>query len=168
MANTGHSNTKGQPSFLKKRFLQNVGAGEKLGASEFEMTFDDYPNINVRVRNTQMPGERRTGQEDFGPMGLKFVQYGPRENSGELTVMCVETIKGDVLAFLTKVVRDKEYLKMTIRPTPESLNGASPKGTTCRLEHCMLVSEPLDISTEDAAALVKPTITITYNWKEYE
>ena len=76
--------------------------------------------------------------------------------------------KGDVLAFLSRVVRDKEYLKMTIRPTPESLNGASPKGTTCRLEHCMLVSEPLDISTEDAAALVKPTITITYNWKEYE
>ena len=168
MSNSGHKNTKGQPGFLKQRFLKNVDAGEKLGGAEFEMTFDDYPEMSVLVRSTQLPGERRTGQEDFGPMGLKFVQYGPKENSGELAVIAVETIKGVVVPFLTRVVRDKEYLKITIRPTPESLNGKSPKGTTCRLEHCLIASENIELSTEDAAALVKPSLTITFNWKEYE
>lgn len=162
----GHSNTKGNVGFLKKKYQKNMAAGEKLSAAEFDMTIDGYPNLSVLVRSTQIPSLGRAEIEDFGPNGLKFVQQGPLENSGEITVTCVETIKGDVVAALYDIVINKKYINLNIQPTPESTAGGAPKVTAWRLEDCKLRCDAIDLATEDVTALVKPSITITYNWKE--
>lgn len=162
----GHSNSKGNVGFLKNRYQKNMAAGEKLSAAEFEMTIDGYPNLSVLVRSTQIPAMGRAAIEDFGPNGLKFEQQGPLENSGEITVTCVETIKGDVVASIYDIVSNKKYVNLKIQPTPESTGGKAPKGTAWRLEDCKLRCEAIDLATEDVTNLVKPSITITYNWKE--
>lgn len=162
----GHINTRGNIGFLKKNYQKNMAAGEKLSSAEFEMTFDRYPNLSVLVRSTQIPSIGRAEVEDFGPQGLKFTQQGPYENSGEITVNVVETIKGDVLAAVYDMVINKKYENLTIKPTPESLAGGAPKGTAWRLEDCKLRCDAIDLATEDVTSLVKPSITITYNWKE--
>ncbi len=162
----GHSNTKGNIGFLKGKYKKNMAAGEKLNSAEFEMTFDAYPDLSVLVRSTQIPAIGRAEIEDFGGMGLKFVQQGPYENSGEINVTAVETIKGDVVAAIYDMVINKKYINMNIKPTPESLAGGAPKGTAWRLEDCKLRCDAIDMATEDVTSLVKPQMTITYNWKE--
>lgn len=164
---SGHSNTKGQMSYVKQRFRNNLNAGEKMSGAEFEMVFDGKTDMTVLIRSAQMPQQGRADVEDFGPMGVSFTQHGPLENKGEITVACVETIKGVVIPYLTDLIRNKKYVDITIRPTPESLNGSSPKGTTCTLEHCKVRVDAVDLATEDVQALVKPNITITYNWSEW-
>lgn len=165
---TGFNNAKGNMGFLKKQLLKNINAGEKAMGFEFEMTFEDAPNLSVLIRSTQMPAMGRADVEDFGPMGLGFTQAGAFENKGEVAATAVDTLSGDVLKYLYKAVKNKEYKKITIRPTAESLNGNSPTGTVCVLDHCKIRSDAIDYSTEDTAALVKPAMTITYNWYEYE
>jgi len=165
---SGHSNAKGNMSFVKQQFRKNLDAGEKMSGAEFEMVFNNNPNMTVLVRTTQLPAQGRADVEDFGPMGVSFTQAGPLENKGEVTVSCVETIKGIVVPFVTDLVRGKKYVDITIRPTPESLAGKSPTGTTCRLEHCKIRCDAIDLATEDVQALVKPNMTITYNWYEWE
>lgn len=165
---SGHSNTKGNMSYVKQRFRNNLNAGEKLNSSEFEMVFDGKADMTILVRTTQLPPQGRANVEDFGPMGMKFVQQGPMENSGEITAVGVETVKGVIIPYLTDLVRNKKYVDITIRPTPESLNGKSPSKTTCRLEHCIVRCDAVDLGTEDVTALVKPSMTITYNWSEWE
>lgn len=162
----GHSNSRGNIGFLKSRYQKNMAAGEKLSAAEFEMTIDGYPNFSVLVRSAQIPAIGRAEIEDFGPNGLKFVQQGPYENSGEVTVQAVETLKGEVLKSVYDIVINKKYVHINIQPTPESLAGSAPSGTAWRMEDCKLRSDAVDQSTEDVTALVKPSITITYNWKE--
>lgn len=165
---SGHTNTKGDMSLLKKKFRQNIDAGEKLLGAEFEMIFDGNPDLAVLIRATQLPPNGRADVEDYGPMGLMFSQFGPLENKGEVTVSAVETIKGIVVPYLVKTVRNKTYVNITIRPTPESLGGKPPKGMTVKLEHCKLRSDAIDMATEDVTAIVKPNMTITYNWSEWE
>lgn len=162
----GHSNAKGNTSYVKQKFLKNIAAGEKLSGAEFDVAFDGYDDLSVLVRTTQIPALGRADVEDFGPNGLKFVQQGPLENSGQVTMMCVETIKGVTLKALTDMVLNKKYVNITIKPTPESLGGGVPAGTGWRLEHCLIRMDNVDLSTEDVTAIVKPNITITYNWKE--
>ena len=165
---SGHSNTKGQMSYVKQRFRNNLNAGEKMSGAEFEMVFGNNSNMTVLVRTSQLPQQGRGDVEDFGPMGMKFTQHGALENSGEITASCVETITGVVVPFITDLVRNKKYIDVTIRPTPESLNGKSPTNTTCRLEHCKIRCDAIDLATEDVQALVKPNMTIIYNWFEWE
>lgn len=165
---SGHSNTAGKMSLLKKKFRQNVDAGEKMLGAEFEMKFDGKDELTVLVRATQLPPNGRADVEDYGPMGLMFSQFGPLENKGEITVSCVETIKGIVVPYLVKTIRNKTYVDITIRPTPESLDGKAPTGMTVTLEHCKLRSDAIDLATEDVTAIVKPNLTITYNWSEWE
>ncbi|UTM60414.1 baseplate protein (plasmid) [Photobacterium sp. CCB-ST2H9] len=164
---SGHFNSRGNTAFLKVKFDQNLSAGEKLSGAEFEMTIDQYPEISVLIRSTQIGAMGRSDVEDFGPMGMKFVQHGPLENSGEIACTAVETIAGPVLRMLQKVVKNKEYLDITIRATPESTAGISAEGAAHRYEHCKLRSDVIDLSTEDQAALVKPPFTIVYNWKDF-
>lgn len=164
---SGHSNTKGNMGFVKRQFRKNLEAGEKMNGSEFEMVFDGAPDMTVLIRSTQLPQQGRADVEDFGPMGVSFTQHGPLENKGEITVACVETIKGVIIPYITDLIRGRKYVDITIRPTPESLAGKSPKGTTCRLEHCKIRVDGIDLATEDVQALVKPNLTITYNWTEW-
>lgn len=164
MSNSGHFNTRGDTNFLKMKYTQNLAAGEKLQGHEFEMVINQYPDLTVLVRSTQFPAMGRSDVEDFGPMGLKFVQHGALENSGEIAVTCVETIGGRVLEALRKIIRDKEYVDVTIRSTPESMSSLSATPLQFELSDCKLRSDIIDLSTEDQAALVKPAITIVYNW----
>jgi hypothetical protein len=160
----GFIDTAGNMPYLKAKFLKNVAAGEKSMATEFEMTIEEYPDITVRVRSTQMPAMGRADVEDFGPMGLGFTQHGALENKGEVAVTCVETLTGPVIGMLRKIVRDKEYVTVKIQMTPESTMGVAPDAHKFRLSHCKVRSDAIDLSTEDTAALVKPAFTIQYNW----
>lgn len=162
--NSGHFNTRGDTNFLKMKYTQNLAAGEKLQGHEFEMSVDEYPDLTVVVRSTQFPAMGRSDVEDFGQMGLKFNQHGALENSGEIAVTCVETIGGRVLEMMREIVKNKQYVNITIRSTPESLSGVSPKPLKFKLSHCKLRSDVIELSTEDQATLVKPAITVVYNW----
>lgn len=161
---SGHFNSVGNMAYLKTKFSQNLSAGEKLSGAEFEMRIEEYPGLTVLIRSTQFPAMGRADIEDFGPMGLNFTQHGPLENKGEIAVTAVETISGPVLAAIRDIVKNKKYVTITIRATPESMAGESSNSLKFRLSHCKLRSDVVDLSTEDTAALVKPAFTIVYNW----
>jgi hypothetical protein len=163
----GFSNAKGNTSFLKQKFLKNVNAGEKMMGAEFEMTIEEYPDLSVLIRSTQMPAMGRADVEDYGQQGLGFMQAGALENKGEIAVMAAETITGSVLTALREIVRDKKYVTISIKSTPESMDGNGATAHQFKLEHCKVRSDAIDLSTEDAAAIVKPSMTITYNWVDF-
>lgn len=161
---SGHGNTKGNTGFLKSQFNQNLQLGEKAMAFEFKLTVKGYPNWSVLCRSSQWPAMGRSDVEDFGASGLKFVQHGALENSGEISIMCVETIKGDIIKDMREIIRTKKYVDLTMELTPESTGGKNGQGQKIDLLHCKLRSDVIEFSTEDTAALVKPTITAIYNW----
>jgi hypothetical protein len=163
----GFDNAKGNINFLKQKFLKNVNAGEKMTGAEFEMTIEEYPQLTVLVRSTQMPAMGRADVEDFGQMGLGFIQNGALENKGECAVVAAETIKGDVIDALRDIVRNKKYVTVNLASTPESTAGVGAEAHKFKLEHCKLRSDAIDLSTEDTAAIVKPSITIQYNWCDF-
>lgn len=155
---------KGDTNYLKQKLNQNIAAGEKLSGAEFEMRIDQYPDLMVLIRSTQLGAMGRADMEDFGPMGLKVNQYGPLENSGEIAVTAVETITGRVLDAIRDAVKNKRYLDVTIRATPESASGGTAAPLKFRYEYCKIRSDVIDLSTEDQTAFVKPAMTIVYNW----
>jgi hypothetical protein len=161
---SGHSNTKGDTGFLKKQYTQNKSLGEKAMAFEFKLTVKGYPNWSVLCRSTQWPAMGRSDVEDFGASGLKFVQHGALENSGEVSIMCVETIKGDIIKDMREIIRTKKYVDLVLELTPESTSGKAGEGQTIDLLDCKLRSDVIEFSTEDQAALVKPTITAIFNY----
>lgn len=161
---SGHSNTKGNKGFLKKQYTQNKSMGEKAMAFEFKLSIKGYPNWSILCRSAQWPAMGRSDVEDFGAGGLKFVQHGALENSGEMAISCVETIKGDIIKDIRKIVMDKEYIDITIELTPESRGGDSIADQSVTLLDCKLRSDAIELSTEDQAALVKPTMTAIYNF----
>lgn len=163
----GYHNSNGDTKFLKQKFLKNVAAGEKMMGTEFEMKIEEYPDLTVLIRSTQFPAMGRSDVEDNGQMGMGFVQNGVLENKGEIAVTVVETITGTVLEMLRKVVREKQYLTISIESTPESTTGKGAKSHSFKLEHTKIRSDAIDLSTEDTAALVKPSLTLQYNWCDF-
>lgn len=161
---SGHANTKGNTGFLKTQFTQNLSLGEKAHAFEFKLVVKGYPNWSILCRTTQWPAMGRSDVEDFGASGLKFVQHGALENSGELSIMCVETMKGDIIRDMRKIIRTKEYIDISLELTPESTGGKHGEGQKIEMLHCKLRCDVIEFSTEDTAAIVKPTITAIYNW----
>ncbi len=160
----GFIDAKGSPNYLKMRFLKNVNAGEKLTGAEFEMSIEEYPNLSVLVRSAQIPAMGRADVEDFAGMGLKFMQHGALENSGEITVMATETITGAVISMLRDIVKNKKYVTVKFKATPESTVGVSAEAHKFKLEHVKIRSDVIDFATEDTAALVRPSMTLQYNW----
>ncbi|HIF9347106.1 TPA: hypothetical protein ACX6RX_003217 [Photobacterium damselae] len=163
---SGFYDAKGDIGYLKSKFNLNLAAGEKLAGHEFEMNIDQYPEVSILIRSAQLAAMGRSDIEDFAPMGLKFIQHGALENSGEITATSVETIKGSALKMMRDIVKNKKYVDITIRATPESLSGGSPAALIGRYEHCKLRSDVVEFSTEDQAALVRVPFTIQYNWQE--
>lgn len=161
---SGHTNTKGDTGFLKKQYNQNKAMGEKAMAFEFKLTAKGYPNWSILCRSSQWPAMRRSDVEDFGPSGLKFVQHGAMENSGEIQIMLVETINGDIIKDMREIIREKKYVDLTMELTPESASGNPGAGQSVDLLDCKLASDVIEFSTEDTAALVKPTVTAIYNF----
>ncbi|CAH0543048.1 baseplate protein [Vibrio marisflavi] len=163
----GFSNSKGDTNYLKQAFTKNLNAGEKLMGAEFDMTIEEYPDLSVLVRSTQFPAMGRADVEDFGPMGMGFIQNGPLENKGEIAVTLAETIKGDVLKAFRAILKDKKMVTVNIKATPESTSGSGVESQTFRLEHVKIRSDAIDLSTEDTAAIVKPAMTLQYNWVDF-
>ncbi|EPL8679530.1 baseplate protein [Klebsiella michiganensis] len=161
----GFANTKSDTAFLKSRFNKNIAAGEKLIGAEYWMTIKGYEHLSVLIRTTQLPEMTREDVEDFAPGGAKFNQHGTLRNSGEFQVTCAETIKGDVLAAVRKMVYNKEYLDITISAAAES-NGGDHKGLVRELSHCKVYSDAVDFASEDVTTVVRPTLRIVYNWVE--
>jgi hypothetical protein len=164
----GHSNTKGNRSFLKSQYTANKSKGEKLISAEFKMTFDGYDGLSVLVRTAQLPEMTREDVEDYGPNGLKFNQHGPVRNSGETQVQCVETISGDILQFIKDRITAKDYVDITIAATPESNGGDAADATTVYMDDCKIYCDAIDLSTEDVTALVRPSLRIVYNWIDWD
>lgn len=164
----GHQNTIGRKGYLKKKYESNKAAGEKLGGTEFSMNFPEYPNISVLVRTTQIPMMQREDVEDYGPNGMKFSQYGPLTNSGEIQVQCVETITGEVCKMIVDVVANKKYQDITLQAAAESLSGEAVSAHKFEMLDCKIACDQIDLSTEDVTVLVRPSLRITYNWVDNE
>ncbi|CAH3932495.1 TPA: baseplate protein [Serratia marcescens] len=162
---SGFGNTKADVGFMKKRFNQNLAAGEKLIGSEYWMVIKGYENLSILIRTAQLPEMTREDMEDVAPGGMKFNQHGALRNSGETQVQCVETITGDVLAAVKDMVFGKKYVDITISAAAES-NGGDHKGLTRSLLHCKVYSEAVDLSSEDVTVAVRPSLRIVYNWVE--
>ncbi len=160
----GFDNAAGDVPFLKQQMLKNVNAGEKWVAAEFDMTIEEYPEVSVLVRSTQYPAMGRSDVEDFGPNGLGFTQQGVLENKGEIAVTFAETIRGNVLKMLRECVKDKKMVTVNLKATPESLSGNSSVPHEMKLSFVKIRSDAIDVSTEDQAAIVKPSATFQYNW----
>ncbi len=160
----GHYNTEGDTTYLKNRFTQNLNAGEKLVGSEFVLNVVEYPDLSVLIRSAQFPAMGRVDVEDFGQMGLGFTQAGALENKGEITISAAETITGTVLAALREVIAAKSSVTIVVKATPESTSGDTPDSLYFKLLHCKLRCDAVDLSTEDNTAIVRPNITVVYNW----
>ncbi len=161
---SGFVDAAGSVNYLKLRHMQNIAAGEKLTGAEFKVTCPEYPELSILVRTAQIPAMGRADVEDFGGMGMKFTQHGAFENSGEMTISAVETISGAIVRILRNVIKNKEYLTLSFEATPESTIGIGSPFHKFKLEHCKIRSDVIEFSTEDTSALVKPSMTVVYNW----
>lgn len=161
---SGFSNKAGDTAYLKQKLQKNVNAGEKMMGNEFEMTIDEYPDIAVLVRSTQYPAMSRADVEDYGQGGVAFHQDGTLNNAGEIAVVCAETITGTVVAAIRSIIKNKEMITVNLKSTPESGSGTGADSHTFRLQWCRVASDAIDLSTEDTSAIVKPSLTIKYNW----
>lgn len=155
-------NTKGQRNFIREKWTKHRQVGERAIAAHFEMSVTNYPNLSVKIASTQIPEMARELIESFGGMGVGSNFQGNLKNAGEITVVIEETIKGDTLADLRKIVDNKEYVDVEINMTPEELAGAA--SVTRTLLECSVVCEAIDLANESVTELVKPSVTFRYNW----
>lgn len=162
---SGFGNTHADVGFLKKRFNQNLQAGEKLLGSEYWAVIQEYPNLSILFRTAQLPEQARQQVEDTLPGGMTMTQHGAIKNNGELTMQCSETISGDVLAAVRDMVLNKKYVTLKIQASAES-NGGEDKGLLRTLSHCLVYSDAVDFSSDDMTAVVKPSLRVIYNWVE--
>lgn len=162
----GHANAVGNTAFLKQQYVANRSMGEKLNGSEFKMTIIGQEQLSVLFRTTQFPERTREDVEDFGPNGMKFSQHGPIRNSGEMQCQSVETLDGQMLAFIKDAVKNKKYFDVRVEATPESLGGNAPDALKVNLYDCKIYVDNTDLSTEDVTALVRPNLRIVYNFIE--
>lgn len=163
----GFENSKSNRPYLKGKYIKNKQAGEKLLANNFKLMIEGFDNFEILVRSTQYPSMGHADVEDFAHGGLTMVQSGSIENSGEVTVTATETIKGDVLSTLKKIILNKMQVNIKLHMEAESLGGEVPN-TGCKMLDCKLRSDAIELSTEDPAALVKPSFTIKYGWVDHE
>lgn len=163
----GFENTKANRPYMKKMYNRNKQAGEKLLANNFRLKIDGYTDNDILVRSTQYPAMGYADVEDYAHGGLLMNQAGSLENNGEITVTCSETIKGDVIKMLKEIILNKKQVDITLHSETESLGGAVPF-SKCKMLDCKLRSDAIEYSTEDQAALVKPSFTIKYGWVEHE
>lgn len=155
-------NAKGNRNFIREKFIKHRQVGERANSSHFEMTVDGYPNLAVKIAATQLPAMGRGLIESFGQMGVMSNFQGNLENAGECTTSIEETVKGDTLADIRKIIEGKEYVDITISVTPEDLGGKAV--ITRKLLECSLICDAIDLATESVSEFIKPAITIRYNW----
>jgi hypothetical protein len=155
-------NAEGKRNFIRKNFIKHRQVGERANSSHFSLKVIGYPNLQVKIASCQLPEMTRQPIESFGPMGVGSNFQGNLKNTGEITVMIEETIKGDTLADLKAIVDGKIYVDVEISLTPEELAGGA--SVTRKLLECYLASEAIDLATESVTELVKVSVTVNYNW----
>ena len=161
MASLTH-NATGKRNFIRDKFIKHRQIGERANASHYEMKVKDYSALDLKIASTQLPEMARELIESFGSMGVASNFQGNLKNAGEITVTIEETIKGDTLAQLQKIVWEKIYVQVEINLTPEELAGSKSFGV--KLLECSLACEAVDLANESVTELVKPSVTIRYNW----
>ncbi|MGF1905271.1 hypothetical protein [Aliivibrio salmonicida] len=153
---------KGKPNFIRKKFMEHRAVGERLNASHYKMDVEGYPNLSVKIASTQLPGLERELIETYGPLGVQSNFQGNIKNAGEITTVIEETIKGETLKDLVKIILEKEYVNISIATTPEDLEGKETH--VCELLECSLTFDAVDLANESATEIVKPSVTIRYNF----
>lgn len=156
----------GNKKFVKKLYKSEKAIGTKLKGNEFKFTIAGYEHLTAMFRTAQYPKTQREIIDEKGHGGVGAPDYGALQNSGEITVTAVENIKGDLLKALREIIEAGKEVNCTMEAMPEATEGKSPESLVYELEDCLLVSDAFDGSTDDTAALVKPSITITYGWVE--
>lgn len=156
---------KGNPDVLKQRLIKFRQAGEKALASQFEVDIEGYPDLGIKVTNVQYPPLKRATVEGFGPMGTQSNQQGALENAGTCTAQIVETISGDSLRMLRKMVRDGVVIDaVQIRQTPESAGGKAVGGV--ELQDCWIECDSADFANDSVTEILKLPITFQFTWSE--
>jgi hypothetical protein len=156
----------GNKNFVKKIYKLEKAIGAKLKGNEFKFTIEGYEHLTAMFRTSQYPKTQREVIDEKGFGGVGAPEYGALQNSGEITVTAVENVKGDLLTMLREVIEAGKEVNCTMESMPESTAGVSAPSLVFEMEDCMLVSDAFDGSTDDTAAMVKPSITITYGWVE--
>jgi hypothetical protein len=156
----------GNKAFVKKLYKSEKAIGPKLKGNEFKFTIEGHEGLTPMFRTAQWPKTQREIIDEKGHGGVGVPEYGALQNSGEITITAVENIKGDLLKMLREVIEAGKEVNCTIESMSEANEGESPEPLTFLMEDCLLVSDAIDGSTDDTAAVVKPSITITYGWVE--
>jgi len=158
--------TEGNKGFVKRLYNSEKAIGTKLKSNEFKFTIAGYEGLTAMFRTAQWPKTQREVIDEKGHGGVGIPEYGMLQNSGEIVVTAVENVRGDLLSALRGIIERAEKVNCTMEAAPESTEGESPEALVRNLEDCLLTSDAFDGSTDDTAALVKPSITITYGWAE--
>lgn len=153
---------QGNNSFMRSNFMKHRMAGERLNASHYMMSIEGYPELTFKIFSTQLPSLERELIESYGTMGVQSNFQGNVKNAGEITFVIEETITGDTLRKLNRIILDKEYVQMSIRITPEDTMGV-PILTYDFLE-VSLTYDLVDLANESVTEIVKPSVTARYNW----
>ncbi len=155
--------SQGNANYLRTRLVEFRQSGEKAKASQFKVTFEGYPLLSLLATNVQIPPYKRVDIESYGPMGLRSNEPGVLENGGVATAMIAETIKGEVLKELRRMVRDKITIpSVDIGLTPESAGGAVVGGT--RLLDAWIGCESADLANDSVTEILKLPININFIW----
>lgn len=156
---------KGNPAYLKQQLMKHRQAGEKALACQFRVKFEGYPNLDILCAASQLPPLKRAMVEGYGPMGTQSNQQGPLENAGVATWQIHETITGDTLRTLRKIIKDGETIpSIRLEITPESAGGQAVGGV--ELLECSLETDSVDFANDSVTEVVKVPLTINYIWSE--
>lgn len=159
------SGVKGNTAAIKQKLIKHRQAGEKALAAQYKMTFEGFPDLEIVVASTQLPGIRRAQVESYGPMGTKSDQQGPVENGGEFTAQIFQTLKGKQLKTLREMVKNKTVIKsIDVALTPESTNLETIDGV--KLEECWIAVDAVDLANDSVTEVLRIPITIYYVWSE--
>lgn len=152
---------------LRGHYEAQKAVGEKLLGAMFDLRVEGHPELNLTVRSTQHPQVGYQDVEDHGQGGMLINQAGALENSGEITIQFVETLRGSTLIALKSIILNKEQPKIQFVAQAESAGGDIPN-TGFILHDVKLRLDAVDFATENVTELVKPNVTCKYGWSDFE
>ncbi|MCG7550947.1 hypothetical protein [Pseudoalteromonas sp. Of7M-16] len=151
---------------LRGHYEAQKAIGEKLLGAMFDLRVEGHPELNLTVRSTQHPQVGYQDVEDHGQGGMLINQAGAFENSGEITIQFVETLRGSTLKAIKEIILNKEQPKIQFIAMAES-SGLIPH-TGYTLHDVKLRLDAVDFATENVTELVKPNVTCKYGWVDFE
>nr|AKN37077.1 putative baseplate structural protein [Vibrio cyclitrophicus]AKN38214.1 hypothetical protein [Vibrio splendidus] len=155
-------NVKGANNFMRQNFVKHRAVGGRLIASHYKMEIEGHSDLTFKISSTQLPSLERELIETYGPMGVQSNFQGNVKNAGEVTFVIEETINGDTLKALNKIILEKEYVQMRVMTTPEDKGGEAT--STYEFLEVSLMYDAVDLANESVTEIVKPSVTARYNW----